>query len=98
VQCASIAKATHKDTGPGFGETAQAHQHIMLIEESGEAWPLVHQAIHKFGDNVAIINTRQNGLYIGNVVRMPCFVTSVHINLQGEETEMHMYIQMCKHI
>ena len=71
----------------------------MLIAESGEAWPLVHQAIDKFGDNVAIINTRQNWLYIGNVVRhaLFCYLRPHQVARKRErDAYVHKYVQ--KHI
>ena len=40
----------------------------MLIDKDSEAWPLVEHAVKEFGDNLAVINTRQQGLYIGNAV------------------------------
>lgn len=55
----------------------------MLIAQDSEAWPLVEQAVDEFGDNLGVIDTRQQGLYIGNAVsralppRMCTFVPTI---------------------
>ena len=41
----------------------------MLVDGGGEAGPLFEQALCEFGETLAVIDNKQQGLFIGNTVR-----------------------------
>lgn len=45
-----------------------AHR-MMLLDGGVEAGPLVEEAVGEFGETVAVIDKREQGLFIGNTVR-----------------------------
>jgi hypothetical protein len=42
---------------------------MMLFDGGGEAGPLVEEAVGEFGETLAVIDKREQGLFIGNTVR-----------------------------